>query len=327
MNKLTERIFKIHSEEDFQKSALEIFEYQYNNNKVYHKWCDLLNKNTGNVKKTEDIPFLPIRFFKTHEVVSFTQKPIHFFKSSGTTMSQPSRHFIKDFGIYEESSRRSFQQFFGKVEDYCFLALLPNYQQQGNSSLVYMINHFINRSLYSQSGLYSYDLDEIRNLIMECEHKTIPTILFGVTYALLDLIEKYSFELKHTTVFETGGMKGRRKEMPKSELHSILAEGFGIKSIASEYGMCELFSQAYSKSDGIFYTPNQMKVVITETEDPFTFCKCGKTGVINVIDLANINTCSFIATEDLGRSTKDGGFEIMGRVDNSDIRGCNLMYE
>lgn len=327
MEEMRERIFDLHSEEDFDKLCLDIFRYQYRNNDVYSRWCDLLGRGIGQVNRREDIPFLPIGFFRTHKVISFKEEPIAFFKSSGTSSASVSRHWIRTFDLYEKSFLSNFEQFFGKAEDYCFIALLPNYQQQGNSSLVYMMKGLIARSKYSESGFYPHEVDKIRDLLLRNETLDIPTILFGVSYALLDLAEAYSFNLQHTTVFETGGMKGHRKELPKQALHKILCKFFGVQSIASEYGMCELFSQAYSKSDGLFRCPKQMKVEIKEVNDPFSDCATGKTGVINITDLANVDTCSFIATEDVGRLHEDGSFEISGRLDNAAIKGCNLMYE
>lgn len=327
MEEMRERIFDLQSDEEFDKLCLDVFRYQYRNNDVYSRWCDLLGKGINSVNSRKDIPFLPIGFFRTHKVVSFKEEPIAFFKSSGTSSATVSRHWIRTFDLYERSFLSNFEQFFGKTENYCFIALLPNYQQQGNSSLVYMMQGLISRSKYSESGFYPHKVEKIRDLLLHNESLNIPTILFGVSYALLDLAEAYNFKLQHTTVFETGGMKGRRKELPKQELHKILCQSLGVQSIASEYGMCELFSQAYSKAEGLFYCPNQMRVDIKEVNDPFSDCSIGKAGVINITDLANIDTCSFIATEDIGRKYKDGSFEISGRLDNAAIKGCNLMYE
>lgn len=307
--------------------ALEVFRLQYENNAVYRRWCELIGRNPERVGVPNDIPFLPIGFFKSHRVVSFEEEPSGYFKSSGTTQSISSRHYIRDFKLYERSFVYSFEHFFGRAEDFCYLALLPNYVSQGHSSLVYMMQGLIRCSKYERSGFYPHDVELVRRLLLENEAAGIPTVLFGVTYALLDLAQSCHFDLKHTVVFETGGMKGRRAELPKSEVHRILREAFSVDFIASEYGMCELFSQAYSKSEGVFFTPPQMKVVITEPNDPFTKCKTGRSGLINVIDLANIDSCSFIQTEDIGRMRLGGGFEVLGRLDNSAIRGCNLMYE
>lgn len=327
MNKLKERIFAIESENDFRELSLEIFAHQYHSNQTYKQWCELLGRNPQNTTNIEQIPFLPISFFRTHKVVSFSEEPKGFFKSSGTTSNLQSKHWIRDYDIYERSFTKAFERFFGKADDYCFLAMLPNYQEQSNSSLIYMIDRLIKSSRAKDSGFYPYELDKVARLLIENEEENIKTILFGVSYALLDLAEKHRFNLKHTTVFETGGMKGRRKEISKRELHSILCNAFGTDSIASEYGMCELFSQAYAVSDGSFRCPPWLKVSIKETNDPFSECKQGKSGIINIIDHANIDSCSFIATEDLGRINTDGSFEVLGRADNSVIKGCNLMYE
>ncbi len=327
MTPLKERIFTLESKEDFEECCLQVFKWQYERNAVYKKWCELLNRKPENTTQSNQIPFLPISFFRTHKVVSFSEEPKGFFKSSGTTSNLQSKHWIRDYDIYERSFTKAFERFFGKADDYCFLAMLPNYQEQSNSSLIYMIDRLIKSSRAKDSGFYPYELDKVARLLIENEEKKIKTILFGVSYALLDLAEKHTFKLKHTTVFETGGMKGRRKEISKRELHSILCDAFGTDSIASEYGMCELFSQAYSKSDGLFLCPDWMKVIVKETNDPFSECKQGKSGIINIIDLANIDSCSFIATEDLGRINTDGSFEVLGRADNSVIKGCNLMYE
>ena len=327
MEELINNIFDIKNGDEFKELSLKVFSFQYERNKVYKRWCELMKRNPSNVKTLYDIPFLPISFFKTHKVVSFQEMPVHFFRSSGTTGKNTSNHFIYSLEIYEKSFIRCFEQFFSNAKDYCFIALLPNYLEQGNSSLVYMIDHLIKESKYKESGFYNGSLSEVIKTLKLCEEKKTKTILFGVTYALLDLIDIENLELKNTIVFETGGMKGRRKEIVREELHKILCEGFGIKSIASEYGMCELFSQAYSKGEGRFYCPNQMKVLIRDTYDPLSFIDKNKTGGINIIDLANIYSCSFIETEDLGKSYQDNSFELLGRIDNTTTRGCNLLYD
>ncbi|MDD2288095.1 MAG: acyltransferase [Bacteroidales bacterium] len=322
------KIFKVSSQEGFNEIALEIFRFQYKNNKVYNQWCNLVSKDIESIKKIEDIPFLPISFFRTHKVLSFDSKPSHFFKSSGTTNTQNSYHYIYDLNIYQKSFIHSYQTFLPNPNDYMFIALLPNYLSQANSSLIYMIDYFIRNSNYKESGFYKDNLPEVISLLKKNKEKGIKTILFATTYALLDLIELERLELgDDVIVFETGGMKGRRKEMIKEELYSILKEGLGVRSIASEYGMCELLSQAYSLDNGVFFTPSQMKVMVRDIHDPFTYIQPNKVGGINVIDLANIYSCSFIATDDLGISLENGGFQIRGRMENSVIRGCNLMYE
>ncbi|MFA7081991.1 MAG: acyltransferase [Bacteroidales bacterium] len=328
MKELINRIFSIKNEIEFEELALKVFNFQYENNKVYNLWCNLMKATPSEVKSISQIPFIPISFFKTHDVISFEkEESIHFFKSSGTTGLQTSKHYIYDLEIYERSFVKCFEEFYSNVEDYCFIALLPNYLEQGNSSLVYMIDNLIKKSKYKESGFYNDSLEGVIQKLKELEQKNIKTILFGVTYALLDLIEIEKLSLKNTIVFETGGMKGRRKEIIRNSLHEILCEGFSLKSIASEYGMSELFSQAYSKSDGIFFCPQHMKVIIRDTYDPLSYIGNMKTGGINVIDLANIYSCSFIETEDLGKTFSDNSFELLGRIDNTTTRGCNLMYE
>ena len=318
-------IFNIHSESDFKATAFEVFKFQFEHNAVYRSFCDLLYKHPSDVKSVEEIPFLPIEFFKTHTVVS-TNKPTEAtFTSSGTTGSSLSKHHVCDLDVYKQSFRRGFESFFGSIEDFSVLALLPSYLEREGSSLVYMANDMIMQSKHSQSGFYLHDLDALKNTLISLEAKGQKTLLIGVSYALLDLIEAYSFELKHTIVMETGGMKGQRKELVKSELHALLKQGFGVNTIHSEYGMTELLSQAYSKGDGIFETPPWMKVMTRDPEDALSIQPIGKSGGINIIDLANINSCAFIATQDLGKLKPDGAFEILGRFDQSDIRGCNLM--
>lgn len=322
-----DKIFRISTTKEFNELALDVFKYQYQNNKIYNNWCNLISKNINSIDRIEDIPFLPISFFKTHKVVSFDNQPIHFFKSSGTNSNETSKHYIYDLGIYKKSFIKNFEYFFSNSKDYAFIAILPNYLTQGNSSLIYMVDYFIRNSKYQESGFYKDNLKDIASILKHCKQENIKTILFGTSYALLDLIEFERFELGDIIVFETGGMKGMRKEMIKEELHSILIKGFGVDSIASEYGMCELFSQAYSKSNGVFHTPNQMKIMIRDTYDPLSYVGFNRTGGVNVIDLANLYSCSFIATEDLGIGFRDGSFQIRGRMENSILRGCNLMYE
>ncbi len=328
MKELINRIFNIGNEIEFEELSLKVFHFQHENNKVYNTWCKLMKVEPSQVKSINQIPFLPISFFKTHDVVSFNKEDsVHFFKSSGTTGLQTSKHYIYELGIYERSFVKCFEEFFSKVQDYCFIALLPNYLEQENSSLVYMIDNFIKKSKYRESGFYKDSLQGVIQKLKVLEEKNTKTILFGVTYALLDLIEIEKLSLKNTIVFETGGMKGRRKEIIREELHRILSNGFAIKGIASEYGMCELFSQAYSKGEGIFNCPKHMSVIIRDTYDPLSYIGNNKTGGINVIDLANIYSCSFIETEDLGKTYPNNSFELLGRIDNTTTRGCNLMYE
>lgn len=318
-------IFTISNQKQFEKVALKVFRFQYENNKVYREFCDFLNVEKGTVKSIEQIPFLPIQFFKSHDVVSSTESIQQTFTSSGTTGMITSKHLVTDISLYEESYRNAFSEFYGNIEDYAVLALLPSYLEREGSSLIYMVNDLIERSNNPNSGFYLHNYDELTTQLTELDASGQNVLLIGVTYALLDLVEKQKFNLNNTIIMETGGMKGKRKEMIREELHQILCDGFGVNSIHSEYGMTELLSQAYSLGNGIFECPNWMSVLIRDTEDALTYVDNGKTGGINVIDLANINSCSFIATQDLGKKYSNNSFEVLGRFDNSDIRGCNLM--
>ena len=321
----TDKIFNISTDNEFKDLALEIFKYQFENNAVYRSFCDLLFKHPADIKKIEAIPFLPIQFFKSHEVLS-SRNPIQkTFTSSGTTSSATSKHYVTDLNIYENSFRKGFSYFYGNIEDYVVLALLPSYLERDGSSLIYMANDFIHKSKHPESGFYLDNISELASTIKILEARKQNVLLIGVSFALLDLVQSFNFNLKHTIIMETGGMKGRRKEMIRNELHAILKQGFGIEKIHSEYGMTELLSQAYSKGQGIFECPPWMRVLTRDTEDALCIQKNGKSGGINIIDLANINSCSFIATQDLGKVYNDNSFEIIGRFDNSDIRGCNLM--
>lgn len=318
-------IFNITTEASFNASALAVFKHQFEHNSVYRSFCDLLYKHPSEVKTVQQIPFLPIQFFKSHTIVSNSKSAEATFTSSGTTGSIVSKHFVSDLEIYKQSFRRGFKSFYGAIEEYTVLALLPSYLEREGSSLVYMANDMIEQSKQPESGFYLHDLEALKNTLLRLEAKGEKTLLIGVSYALLDLIESHSFNLKHTIVMETGGMKGQRKELVKSELHSILRHGFGIDKIHSEYGMTELLSQAYSKGDGVFEMPSWMKILTRDPEDALSIQPIGKSGGVNVIDLANINSCAFIATQDLGKIHFNGSFEILGRFDESDIRGCNLM--
>ena len=318
-------IFNINSNSEFEDMTFQIFKHQFKNNRVYRSFCDLLYKTPSDINKIEDIPFLPIQFFKSHQVVSNKDSVEQIFTSSGTTGNTTSKHHVTDLNIYKSSFRKGFNQFYGNVEDYTILALLPSYLEREGSSLIYMVKHLIKSSNNTKSGFYLNNLSELKNTLIELDSKENKVLLIGVSYALLDLIELHQFNLKNTIIMETGGMKGRRRELIKQELHSILKTGFGVDSIHSEYGMTELLSQAYSKGNGIFECPNWMKILTRDTEDALTIQSIGKTGGINVIDLANVNSCSFIATQDLGKVYPNNTFEVIGRFDNSDIRGCNLM--
>ena len=318
-------IFNISSETDFETLALDIFRFQFENNSVYRSFCDLLYKHPSDVRTIYDIPFLPIEFFKSRKVICKNQNPETIFTSSGTTGSITSKHYVSNIDIYRKSFRKGFAHFYGNIEEYTILALLPSYLEREGSSLVYMVNDLILRSKSSESGFYLNNLTELKQKLIHLNQEGKKVLLIGVSFALLDLVELNSFQLKNTIIMETGGMKGRRKELIRTELHTILKKQFHVSHIHSEYGMTELLSQAYSKGDGIFNCPPWMKVLTRDTEDPLTIIESGKAGGINVIDLANINSCPFIATQDLGRVYADNSFEIIGRFDNSDIRGCNLM--
>ncbi|OUD36332.1 acyl transferase, partial [Flavobacterium sp. FPG59] len=318
-------IFTISSQKQFEKIALKVFRYQYENNKVYHEFCNFLKTDPHKVKSIQQIPFLPIQFFKSHEVISNTHEIQETFTSSGTTGMITSKHLVTDVTLYEESYRKGFSEFYGNIEDYVVLALLPSYLEREGSSLIYMVKDLIELSNHPESGFYLNNHDELITELITLEKAGQNVILIGVTFALLDLIEKQQFKLQHTIIMETGGMKGRRKEMIREELHDQLCEGFGVSAIHSEYGMTELLSQAYSLGNGVFECPAWMQILVRDTEDALTYIPDGKTGGINVIDLANINSCSFIATQDLGKKNPNNSFEVLGRFDNSDIRGCNLM--
>lgn len=327
-------IFSIRNTDDFKKHALEIFNYQAINNPIYKQYLDFLKINVASITEINQISFLPIAFFKTHTIISdegnATIKQL--FTSSGTTGSITSNHYVTDLNVYEESYETAFRIFYGDISNYCILALLPSYLERNGSSLIYMAEDLIKKSNHAESGFYLNDYDALIKKLQALEKRKQKTILLGVTYALLDVIEKLNatnkkLVLEHAIVMETGGMKGKRKEMIREELHTLLCEGFGVKTIHSEYGMTELLSQAYSKGDGIFKCPPWMQVLARDTNDPFTFLPLHKTGGINIIDLANINSCAFIATQDLGKVIDNHTFEILGRFDNSDIRGCNLLIQ
>ena len=304
---------------NFNVEALKIFNYQYNNNKVYNKYCNFLK--ITNVSKVEEIPFLPIQFFKSHKVICGTNYT-HVFKSSGTKGIR-SKHYISDINLYVKSFVETFKIQYGEIKGTIFLGLLPSYLEQGNSSLVFMVNHLINSSEQKESGFYLNDYKKLFDLINNIKDKKI--ILFGVSYALLDFVEKYPVKSKNLIIIETGGMKGRKKEITKEELYIKLEKGFHTGLIHSEYGMTELLSQAYSKKNGVFKTTNWLKVFNRNINNPFDVKSKGK-GVLNFIDLANINSCSFIATDDIGEVFSNNSFKVLGRLNESDIRGCSLMF-
>lgn len=317
-------IFTISSNKDFEEKAIEIFQWQYRTIKIYRDFCDFLNVLPEEVKSMEDIPYLPIQFFKSHKVLAEGDSFEKIFTSSGTTGSITSKHYVTNLDIYTDSFTRAFILYFGPPEKYTILGLLPSYLEREGSSLIFMVDSLIKQSKSDHSGFYLNDLVALIKKLEYLESTGQKTILFGVTYALLDLISLGPFELNNTIILETGGMKGKRREMIKEALHQQLKRGFGVEVIYSEYGMTELLSQAYSKGGGIFTCPPWMKIVTRESDDALSFIK-GRTGGLNIIDLANINSCSFIATQDLGKVHENGSFEILGRFDASDIRGCNLM--
>jgi len=317
-------IFTITTPEEFEQLALKVFQYQYQHTSVYRQFCDFLKVNPASITKIKDIPFLPIQFFKSHRVISEGISEAITFTSSGTTGSITSKHLVAKLDLYEKSFSEAFHKTYGNPSEFTILALLPSYLEREGSSLIYMVDTLIKKSNTIHSGFYLDDTKALIEKLNFLEKTNQKTILLGVSYALLDLIEQQTFQLKNTIVMETGGMKGKRKELVKSELHDILKKGFGVSKIHSEYGMTELLSQAYSKGDGIFTCPPWMKILIRDTEDALTYIK-GTTGGVNVIDFANLYSCSFIATQDLGKTHKDENFEILGRFDTSDVRGCNLM--
>lgn len=322
---LTTDIFTISTQKQFEKIALQVFRFQYENNLIYKEFVDYLKIDVSKIKTVKQIPFLPIQFFKTAKVVSNNNLIQKTFTSSGTTGLQTSTHFVTDIELYKESYRKSFSQFYGTIEDYVILALLPSYLEREGSSLIYMVEDLIKKTNHPESGFYLHNHEELITKLIRLDAEGQNIILIGVTYALLDLIESRKFQLKNTLIMETGGMKGKRKEMIREELHEKLCQGFGVTAIHSEYGMTELLSQAYSLGNGLFECPAWLQVIIRDTEDALSYVDDGKTGGINVIDLANINSCSFIATQDLGKKNPNNSFEVLGRFDSAAIRGCNLM--
>ena len=322
-----EQIFGIQNESQFNETAIELFQYQYANNKVYHDYVDYLSVSTASVKHYTSIPFLPIQFFKSQNVVSSSKAPEITFTSSGTTGMINSQHHVFDMSWYEESYRKCFELFYGDIKNIAVLALLPSYLERDGSSLIYMVDDLIKLSNQPKSNYFLYNHDDLLNTLLELKQSNTKTILIGVTYALLDFVEKNNIDFPNLIVMETGGMKGKRKEMIREELHNILKDGFGVNHIHSEYGMTELLSQGYSHGEGLFFTPPWMKILLRDTNDPLSLLDNRSTGAINVIDLANVDSCAFIATQDLGKLHKNDAFEILGRFDNADIRGCNLLVQ
>jgi phenylacetate-coenzyme A ligase PaaK-like adenylate-forming protein len=320
-----QQVFGINNNEQFANVALRVFRHQVQNCVVYREFIQGLRVDVERVKTVEQIPFLPIEFFKSHTVVSNTDAVEVTFTSSGTTGLITSRHPVTDVSWYVESFRKAFELFYGNIKDYTVLALLPAYLEREGSSLIYMAEDLIRQSDNPDSGFYLYNHEELYHQLEKQQQAGKPTLLLGVTFALLDFVEQCQIDFPKLIVMETGGMKGRRKEMIREELHDILTKGFGVDAIHSEYGMTELLSQAYSKGNGIFNCPPWMRIITRDTNDPVTLMQGDRAGGINIIDLANINSCSFLATQDLGRVYADGSFEVLGRFDNADIRGCNLL--
>lgn len=325
----SEKIFTINSPGEFESAALEIFRFQALHNPVYEKFLELIKCKPEGVTAISQIPFLPIEFFKTHEVLAVKPRTSNLkqitFTSSGTSGQEVSKHIVTDISVYEKSFRKGFELFYGHAKDYCVLALLPSYLEREGSSLVYMMDTLIKDSCQPQSGFYLHNHDQLYKVLTELKAKAQKTILIGVTYALLDFSECHPLNFPELIVMETGGMKGKREEMIRADVHEVLKKGFGVSHIHSEYGMTELLSQAYSTGDGIFITPPWMKIIIHQQHDLFSEAGEGQTGVISVIDLANIYSCSFITTQDVGRKHANGSFEVLGRTDFSDVRGCNLL--
>jgi len=318
-------IFNLQSPFEFNETALSLFRYQYRNNDIYKRFVDALGVSESQVYHPEYIPFLPVGFFKTHKVITgdFPEEVI--FESSGTTGADTSKHYVADTDLYEQSFTHGLQLFYGDFSQYAVFALLPSYLERQNSSLVYMVEKILQKSNRQMGGFYLNELAALQEQLQEAKSRGLKIILIGVTFALLDMAESFPVNIPDAIIIETGGMKGRRKELTRVELHVQLCRSFGVEKIHSEYGMTELLSQAWSAGDGIFRCPPWMKVMIADINDPLSFLETGRTGGINIIDLANLNSCSFIATQDLGRVFEDGSFEVLGRFDNSDIRGCSLL--
>lgn len=323
-------IFTLRGEENFLNQCLETFRYQYENVTIYQQFVKHLNIDPARITQIEEIPFLPIEMFKKHTVLDENFKPVQYFQSSGTTSIQTlSKHYIADMSLYEESIKLSFTQFIGRPQDYVILGLLPSYLEKQNSSLIYMVDYLMKLSKNPENAYYLYNFRELTLLLNKLSQERKKVILFGVSFALLDFLDEQhtqlNFDLSNLSIIETGGMKGRKKEMTKDELMQILKNGFKTNAIYSEYSMTELLSQAYALEENLYECPPWMQILIRNTEDPFSYVKIGRTGAINIIDLANRHSCSFIATQDLGKMEKDGKFQVLGRIDHSDIRGCSLL--
>lgn len=327
VNITPEQFFSIDKEATFNEVALTIFQHQVKNCLVYHDYIKNLKIDTASIKHYRQIPFLPISFFKSHNVLS-TNAPVEIvFSSSGTTGQTTSKHLVSNLNIYEQSFNKAFEQFYGAPSEICIIALLPSYLEREGSSLIYMVDDLLKQSKHPLSGYFLHNHDQLFTTLQDLKNTKQKTILIGVTYALLDFVEQFQIDFPELIVMETGGMKGKRKEMVREELHDTLYKGFGVQQIHSEYGMTELLSQGYSYGQGIFNCPPWMKILLRDTSDPLSLLQNRQSGGINVIDLANVDSCAFIATQDLGKIYPDGSFEVLGRFDNADIRGCNLLVQ
>ncbi len=323
--KLVEKVFSIRSEPDFENACMGIFQYQAQNNSVYSKYLSLLKVNPVVVNSIQLIPFLPVEFFKTEKVLTGFEEAEIIFSSSTTGSAVPGKHYVPDISLYEKSFRQGFNLCYDSPDRYCILALLPSYLEREGSSLIYMMDALIKSSGHNQSGFYLDNHEELAVTLTSLKNSGQPTILVGVTFGLLDFIEKFKINFPDLIVMETGGMKGRREEIVREDVHMRLKNAFGIDHVHSEYGMTELLSQAYSSGQGIFTCPPWMRVIIRDPNDPFSLYGANQSGGINIIDLANLDSCAFIETQDLGRTANDGSIQVLGRFDNSDVRGCNLM--
>ena len=321
------QVFGIQTSQAFDAACIALFRHQANHCAIYAQYLSLLGIQPETITHIDDIPFLPIECFKSHRITSSDQEAQIVFSSSGTTGSIQSKHYVADVTIYERSFRKAFEQFYGDPKDIVVLALLPSYSEREGSSLIYMVDDLIRQSGHPSSGYFLYNHDELYRTLQQLKTDGVKTLLIGVTYALLDFVEKQEVDFPELVVMETGGMKGKRRELIREEVHDQLCKGFHVPRIHSEYGMTELLSQAYSTGNGLFRCPPWMNISIRDTNDPFTVLPEGRTGAVNIIDLANIDSCAFIATQDLGKIHPDGSFEVLGRFDQSDVRGCNLLVQ
>lgn len=327
MDYIENDIFEISGTDEFNHIALKIFKYQSYHNPIYKKYIHQLGINPDDMKNYREIPFLPIEFFKNHKIICDDSKVEVVFKSSGTSGKSRSEHHVKKLALYHKSLLTCFSGFYGNQNDLCILALLPSYLEREDSSLVYMVKKLMGHYTHPDNGFFLHELQNLKDLLVKLEMGKQKTLLIGVSFALLEFAEKYSMNLHNTVIMETGGMKGQRKEITREELHGFLKKRLGVKSVHSEYGMTELLSQAYAKEEGNFQTPSWMKVLIRDMYDPFEWLSENRSGGINIIDLANVYSCSFIETNDIGKLNPDGSFEVLGRMDSADIRGCNLLLE